>query len=130
MSSSLATGGRLRRAMHRLGADISTLHAEEVQHEAEICGGTPTSSCTAGSSVVVAGVLRSVSLRPRAGVRALEAELYDGHGAVTLVWLGRREIAGIAPGRSIVARGRLAESDGRMVLYNPRYELRAAGARR
>ena len=116
--------------MHRLGADDAEVYATEVRHEAEVCGGTPTVECAAGNPVVIAGHLRSVSLRPRAGVRALEAELFDGHGAVTLVWLGRRQIAGIEPGRSIVARGRLAESEGRMVLFNPRYELRPAGGTR
>jgi hypothetical protein len=42
---------------------------------------------------------------------------------VTLVWLGRRHIAGIEPGRQITARGRLAVRDDRKVIYNPYYEL-------
>ena len=32
--------------------------------------------------------LRSVTLRPVDGVSCLEAELYDGSAAVTLIWLG------------------------------------------
>ena len=44
------------------------------------------------------GTLRTVTLRPRGGVPALEAELFDGTGVITVVWLGRRRIAGIAPG--------------------------------
>jgi predicted thioesterase len=39
------------------------------------------------------------------------------------VWLGRRHIAGIEPGRAITAKGRIAVRDGRKVLYNPYYEL-------
>jgi hypothetical protein len=42
---------------------------------------------------------------------------------VTLVWLGRRQIAGIEPGRPITARGRMAVRDDRKVIYNPYYEL-------
>ena len=43
------------------------------------------------------GSLRTVSLRPRAGIPALEAELFDGSGVITIVWLGRRRIAGHRP---------------------------------
>jgi hypothetical protein len=69
------------------------------------------------------GSLRTVTLRPRGGVPALEAELFDGTGLVTVIWLGRRRIAGIAPGRSIQVIGRIGIQDGARVLYNPRYEL-------
>jgi hypothetical protein len=44
---------------------------------------------------------------------------------VTLVWLGRRRIAGIEPGCSLVVEGRLGVNRGEYVIYNPRYELRA-----
>ena len=76
----------------------------------------------------VAGTVHAVVLRPRAGVPTLEAELYDGTGRVTLIFLGRRRIRGIDAGRSMVARGRLTQHEGRPTLYNPAYELRPAGA--
>lgn len=69
------------------------------------------------------GMLRTVTLRPRGGVPALEAELFDGTGTVTIVWLGRRRIAGITPGRSLQVQGRIGVHDGVRTLYNPRYEL-------
>lgn len=69
------------------------------------------------------GSLRTVSLRPRAGVPALEAELFDGSGVIVVVWLGRRRIAGIDPGRSIQVQGRIGEHEGSRTMYNPRYEL-------
>ncbi|WP_136520169.1 MULTISPECIES: OB-fold nucleic acid binding domain-containing protein [Cellulomonas] len=72
----------------------------------------------------VSGVLRSVTLRPREGVPALEAELYDGSGTLDLVWLGRRQIAGIEPGRRLRVDGMVCRVDGRRTLFNPRYELR------
>jgi hypothetical protein len=58
-------------------------------------------------------------------VPTLEAELFDGSGSVTLVWLGRRRIPGIEPGRTLTARGRFADVEGKRVIYNPRYELGA-----
>jgi hypothetical protein len=69
------------------------------------------------------GTLRTVTLRPRGGVPALEADLYDGTGTITIVWLGRRRICGIAPGRSIEIQGRIGQHDGQRIMYNPRYEL-------
>jgi hypothetical protein len=65
-----------------------------------------------------------VTLRPRGGAPALEAELYDGSDVIDLVWLGRRRIAGIEPGRLMRAEGLVSVQDGRKVMFNPRYELR------
>jgi hypothetical protein len=53
----------------------------------------------------------------------LEAELYDGSDTLTLIWLGRRQIAGVAPGRAMQVWGRIGNFDGDRILYNPRYEL-------
>ncbi|WP_165989090.1 OB-fold nucleic acid binding domain-containing protein [Streptomyces sp. YIM 98790] len=77
--------------------------------------------------VTVSGRLRAVSERTVGGLPALEAELDDGSGILEVVWLGRRAIAGIEPGRSLTASGRFSVSQGRPVLFNPRYELRPLG---
>jgi hypothetical protein len=74
----------------------------------------------------VHGTLRSVTLRPTDdGVTALEAELYDGSDAVTLIWLGRRTIDGVEAGRRLTAHGRIGRRGEERVLYNPSYELEA-----
>jgi RecG-like helicase len=75
--------------------------------------------------VTLYGELKNVSLAPRAGTPTLEASLYDGSGMVTLVWLGRRKIAGIKPGAGLVVWGRVSCHDGQRIIYNPRYELQA-----
>lgn len=77
--------------------------------------------------VTVDGTLCSLTLRPRGGVPALEAELTDGTGTVTLIWLGRRRITGISPGRALRAEGRISVQDGVRVMFNPRYQLRPEG---
>nr|WP_206444092.1 OB-fold nucleic acid binding domain-containing protein [Nocardioides sp. KC13] len=74
-------------------------------------------------SVRLRGTLRTITLRPRGGVPALEAELFDGSGTLTLIWLGRRRIAGISPGRSLQVQGRIGRTDGQRIMFNPRYEL-------
>jgi hypothetical protein len=64
-----------------------------------------------------------VTLRPRGGVPALEAELYDGTATVYVVWLGRRRIEGIRAGASLVVEGRLGGEASRRTMFNPAYCL-------
>ena len=80
--------------------------------------------------VDVAGMLRAVTLRPHGASLTMEADLWDGTGNVTLIWLGRREIAGIQPGRRIVVHGRLTHVRGERAIYNPSYELRPSAGDR
>lgn len=119
--------GRLKRALQRLTADAEQLDGDELRQETSAAGATAVSQCAVGEPVCVAGTIRAVVLRPLAGVPTLEAELYDGTGTVTLVWLGRRRIRGIDPGRTLVARGRLTKRMGTPTVFNPAYELRALG---
>jgi hypothetical protein len=119
--------GGIRGILHRLTADPDRLDADDLREEVGRCGATPIADCPDREPVYLSGTLRTVKLRPRAGVPALEAELWDGTGAVTVVWLGRREIPGIQPGRRIRVRGRITTFDGHRALYNPVYELRPSG---
>jgi hypothetical protein len=115
--------GIMRRALDRLASSTDELEAEELRGDAKAHACQPIAEQTDRAFVTVHGTLRTVTLRPRGGVAALEAELYDGSGTVTLVWLGRRRIAGIDPGRHMTVHGRLSSVDDVRVLYNPRYEL-------
>lgn len=115
--------GWLSRAFNRLAADEHTIDAEELRAGSASAGCEALSSCRKGAVVTVSGRLKSVVYTPRETVPTLEAELFDGSGSVTLVWLGRRRISGIEPGRTVTARGRFAAFDGKRVIYNPWYEL-------
>jgi RecG-like helicase len=123
MSTSVEGGSRIRRALRRLSASPDELEADELQVSREIQGCQQIEALHDREVVTVYGQLKNVSLAPRAGTPSLEACLYDGSGIVTLVWLGRRTIAGIKPGVSLVAHGRVSCNDGRRVIFNPRYEL-------
>lgn len=123
-----ARPGRLRRIVKRLGATNEELEARELLRDA-VRVGTPIASVPVREKVTVSGTLRSVTLRPRAGVPALEAELYDGSGVLSIIWLGRRQMAGIVPGRDLMAEGRISDWSGRRVMFNPRYQLRPADGR-
>ncbi len=50
--------------------------------------------------------------------------VFDGTDPVTLVWIGRRRIPGIEPGKTLMVRGRVGDRDGQKVIFNPYYELR------
>lgn len=113
--------------IERLSTSQEELHSAELQEDAEAAGCTRICDCHDRQIVKVTGTLRTVTLRPRAGVPALEAELFDGSAALDVVWLGRRSIVGIEPGRRMIASGRISMTHGRRVLFNPKYELRPLG---
>jgi hypothetical protein len=117
------TRGRLRSGL-RDWANQAHAEAVELHGHAVRSGCVPISEAPDREMVTVQGSLRTVTLRPRGGVPALEAELYDGTGTLTVLWLGRRRIAGIFPGRSIRVTGRIGVHGGVRVIYNPRYDLR------
>jgi hypothetical protein len=117
--------GLFKRALRHLTVSEQELDAEDLQEKVGVAGATPCSQAAerGREPVELVGRLRSVRFTPRTTVPTLEAELYDGTGSVSLVWLGRRRIAGIEPGRSIVVRGRVCDQGSREVIYNPWYEL-------
>jgi hypothetical protein len=110
--------------LHRLTAAASDLDAAELQSDVMRCAGTPLNSLRRGQVATVIGRLRAVVYTPRENAPTLQAELFDGSAAIDLVWLGRRRVAGIEPGRTVMARGRVGIHDGRLAIYNPWYELR------
>lgn len=113
----------LRKFFRRLTASEEELDAEELQRGSARSGCSLAGDVHRGQMVTVTGRLRTVVYTPRTNLPTLEADLYDGSDVVTLVWLGRRQIAGIEPGRAIRARGRVAVRDDRKVIYNPFYEI-------
>jgi hypothetical protein len=115
--------GRLRSSLSRW-ASSADMEAKELKEGAAKAGCSQISAAADREQVVLQGSLSTVTLRPRGGVPALEAELYDGSGTITLIWLGRRQIAGIEPGRRVKVRGRVGVHDAQRVMFNPRYELR------
>ncbi len=114
---------RLRASISRW-ANQDREEARELRKDTEKAGLIAIEDAPDRERVVVQGTLKTVTLRPRGGVPALEAELYDGTGSINVVWLGRRRIGGVNPGRGIRVEGRIGTHDGDRVMYNPRYYLR------
>lgn len=126
MSEELPTSraGLFRRVLSRLFDSGPTSGAEPESAAADY---TSIYRCKDREYVNLAGEIRTIFIRPGPGAAALEADLDDGTGVVTLIWIGRRRIPGIEPGRSLRVSGRIAVRPDRVIMYNPRYELRPEG---
>ena len=89
----------------------------------------PREGCTAIGDVQwrdrvrIAGVVRSTRVQPQRDVATLECVVGDGTGSISIVFLGRREVPGIATGSRLVAEGRAGSHFGRLAILNPTYEL-------
>ena len=71
----------------------------------------------------VQGRVTSIKSAPRGSSPALQVEIWDETGGVSLQFLGRRDIAGLEVGSQLRAEGMVGEDEGSMVILNPSYEL-------
>jgi amino acid transporter len=81
-------------------------------------------NATHRQNAVVEGRVRSVQVSPISGSPALRCELVDETGGVTLLFYGRRSIAGIEPGVQLRAEGRIGTYKGHLAMANPLYSLK------
>lgn len=113
----------LKKAVKRFTATDEELDRERIVAFCEQHDFTPMTELGARTQVRVGGEVRSVRLVPRAGAPALEVTISDGRASATAVFLGRRRIAGITPGRHIAIQGVPGRSGNRYLLFNPVYTL-------
>jgi amino acid transporter len=92
-------------------------------------GVTPLGEVVHRQRTTVAGRIKNVRVQPWAGVPTFECTLVDPTGALTIVFLGRRSVAGLEPGAKLVASGAIGTYQGRLAMLNPSYELVAASNR-
>jgi hypothetical protein len=88
-------------------------------------GVTPISELTWRQRARIQGRVRSVRVTPLSGAPALEVEVWDSTGGITVLFYGRRSIPGIAPGTQLEVEGMVGEAGGHLAMANPRYELLA-----
>jgi amino acid transporter len=89
-------------------------------------GAVPIDSIHERDRVRVAGRVHALRVQPWAGQPTLECTITDGTGRLTVVFLGRRSIAGIEPGARIVVDGMVGTRAGQHVILNPDYQLLVA----
>jgi hypothetical protein len=86
-------------------------------------GAVPIDQVHDRQRVRVAGRVHALRVQPWAGQPTLECTITDGTGRLTVVFLGRRHIAGIEPGARIVVDGMVGTRAGLLVILNPDYRL-------
>jgi hypothetical protein len=113
----------LRKLVDRLTKPIEELDRQELAEFCDRLASTPIDQVEARRPVRVAGEVRSVRIVPRAGADALEVTVHDGRASVIGVFLGRRKIGGITPGRKLILEGVVVPAGKQCLLYNPVYTL-------
>ncbi|WP_291379701.1 DNA-binding protein [Demequina sp.] len=86
-------------------------------------GWTPVGDVTVRSLERTGGRIAYVEVSPHDAPARLTARVVDPTGAIDLVFLGRRYVAGLEPGATVGIEGRVAASDDVPRIFNPRYEL-------
>lgn len=86
-------------------------------------GARAISDATSRERVTLEGTVHSMRVQPWAGVAALECILQDNTGRISVVFIGRRQIAGITVGARIRVTGVIGTHERHQAMLNPAYEL-------
>jgi len=113
----------LRKLVERITKPVEEIDRENLDAYCAGLGCTRLDEIEPRTSVRVAGEIHSVRIVPRAGAPALEVALDDGRGSVTAIFLGRRKILGISPGRKMMVEGVVSGSGRWAQIFNPVYTL-------
>ncbi len=70
-----------------------------------------------------AGRVQAVRIKSRSAVQSLEVRITDGTGTITVVFVGRKGIAGIKTGTRLIVEGMVGQHDNRLAMLNPMYVL-------
>jgi OB-fold nucleic acid binding domain len=87
-------------------------------------GCSPIADVRYRDRVRVSGRVRSLRVVPQHAAPVLELVLDDGTAALSVVFLGRRRLAGVEVGTRMVVEGTVGLHRHRLAMLNPAYELR------
>lgn len=76
----------------------------------------------------VRGTIGSILIEPRGAAPALTASIGDGTGVIEAVFMGRRDVPGIEPGRVVTIHGRVAQGEAGLLIFNPWYRIEGSEA--
>lgn len=71
----------------------------------------------------VSGRIVSIRVEPNDAPPAFTVRVDDGTGRLDAVFMGRRDVPGLAPGGSITLEGMVCATQSLPRMYNPRYTL-------
>jgi len=113
----------LRKLRARLSQTVEQLDEERLVARYDELDTIEIGSAPLRESVTVGGEIQGLQVVPRAGSPSLEVTISDGTGRAVAVFTGRKRLAGVDPGRTIVVEGVGRNERGRMLLVNPAYTL-------
>ena len=87
----------------------------------------PLSELEARDRTKVCGEVKRMTIKPRSGIPSTEIVINDGTGDATVIFSGRRHVAGIEHGHCIVIEGVAYADANRLVFLNPKYSLLPMG---
>jgi RecG-like helicase len=118
--------GALRRFLDRLTESDEARMASEIETwSATVPGTVRIGQAPKRGHAKIAGVIKRITVLPMQGHESLEALISDGTGEITVVFMGRRGIGGLALGTRVVVEGVLGEQRGVTRMINPRLEFSA-----
>src|SRR5579884_1982038 len=114
-----------RREFRREGRTLTAAAVAPIVAPEEVLEGPviPIAQLAYRQRARVAGKIRSQRVQPWAGVATLECVIVDGTGGINLVFLGRKDVPGLAPGVRLVAEGTVGDHGGRLAILNPLYRI-------
>lgn len=87
----------------------------------------PLGELEARDRTKVCGEVKRMTIKPRSGIPSTEIVINDGTGDATVIFSGRRHVAGIEHGHCIVVEGVAFADANRLVFLNPAYSLLPMG---
>jgi RecG-like helicase len=83
----------------------------------------PIADVPTRTPVILAGVVKRITVHPEHGLEAVEALLTDGTGEMSVMWMGRRSIPGLTLGTKLVVEGVVVEQRHGRRMVNPSFEF-------
>ena len=87
----------------------------------------PLGELEARDRTKVCGEVKRMTIKPRSGIPSTEIVINDGTGDATVIFSGRRHVAGMEHGHCIVVEGVAFADANRLVFLNPAYSLLPMG---
>ena len=87
----------------------------------------PIGELEARDRTKVCGEVKRMTIKPRSGIPSTEIVINDGTGDATVIFSGRRHVAGIEHGHCIIVEGVAYADANRLVFLNPKYSLLPIG---
>ena len=121
---SVLTGGRGTTEGQGRSVDAPSPLSGAAEHDVGVVPGClPIADARWRRRVKIAGRVRSLRVAPLHDAPTLELILVDGTAAISVIFLGRRGLAGVDVGTTMTVEGAVGVHKARLAIMNPSYQL-------